>query len=130
MSEQGIAVNIRWVANPLHGDRFERVWLPACEAVLDYGGTGWAFFRAVDGRLDFFQWAFVPTKEHWDRYWSSDEIGEVRAAAVGLHQVPILPTFHIIAGMGSLAPSLTGAAAQAAEGSDGPPAPLGGSAEL
>jgi hypothetical protein len=102
VSDQGIAVHIRWIANPFRGDRFEEIWLPAAEAVLDFGATGWAFFRAKDGLLDFAQWAFVPTKEHWDRYWYSDEIGEVRAAAVGLHQVPILPTFHQIVGMGTL----------------------------
>ena len=104
MSEQGIAVHVRWVANPFQGDKFEAVWLPAAEAVLDYGATGWAFFRAKDGMLDFMQWAFVPTKDEWDRYWYSDEIGEVRAQAVGLHQVPILPTFHEIVGMGTLVP--------------------------
>jgi hypothetical protein len=113
MSEdQGIAVHIRWVANPFRGDRFEELWLPACEAVLDYGGTGWALFRAKDGMLDFAQWAFVPTKDHWDRYWYSDEIGEVRTSVVGLHQVPILPTFHIITGMGTLAPLVAGAGSE------------------
>ena len=115
MSEQSIAVHIRWIANPFRGDRFEQLWLPAAEAVLDFGGTGWAFFRAKDGMLDFMQWAFVPTKDHWDRYWYSEEIGEVRAAVVGLHQVPVLPTFHNIVGMGTLAPSLaTPAGAQPA----------------
>jgi hypothetical protein len=113
VNEEGIAVHVKWIANPFHGDRFEEVWLPAAEAVLDYGGTGWALFRTKDGLLDFLQLAFVPTKDHWDRYWYSDEIGEVRAAAVGLHQVPVLPTYHNIAGMGSLAPPLAGTPADA-----------------
>jgi hypothetical protein len=104
VSDGGIAVHVKWVANALRGDRFQEIWLPAAEAVLDYGATGWAFFRAKDGLLDFAQWAFVPTKEHWENYWYSDEIGEVRAEAVGLYQVPLLPTFHIIVGMGSLVP--------------------------
>ena len=35
MSEgEGIAVEIRWVANPLRGDKFEEAWLPAAEAAL------------------------------------------------------------------------------------------------
>jgi len=104
VSDQGIAVYVKWIANPLQGDRFEEVWLPAAEAVLDYGATGWAFFRAKDGMLDFAQWAFLPTKEQWESYWYSDEIGEVRAKAVGMFQVPILPTYWKIAGTGSLAP--------------------------
>ncbi len=116
MSDPGIAVHVKWVANALRGDRFEEIWLPAAEAVLDYGATGWAFFRAKDGLLDFNQWAFVPTKEHFERYWYSDEIGEARAEAVGLFQVPILPTYHLIAGMGSLAPKPAPQTANAAEG--------------
>jgi hypothetical protein len=51
------------------------------------------------------QFAFVPTKDHFDRYWYSDEIGAARAEASGLYQVPLLPTFHRIAGMGSLRPA-------------------------
>ena len=117
MSDEGLAVYVKWVANPLQGDRFEEIWLPAAEAVLDYGATGWALFRAKDGQLDFAQWAFVPTKDHFDRYWYSDEIGEVRAAAAGLFQVPVLPTYHKIAGMGSLAPQVASTAADAATGS-------------
>ena len=115
MSDEGIAVHIRWVANPFQGDRFERIWLPAAEAVLDYGATGWAFFRAKDGMLDFMQWAFVPTKQEWERYWYSDEIGEARSRAVGMFQVPLLPTFHQIVGMGTLvSPQVAVEAADAA----------------
>jgi hypothetical protein len=114
VSEEGIAVYVKWTANPLHGDRFEEIWLPAAEAVLDYGATGWAFFRAKDGMLDFAQWAFVPTKDQFDSYWYSDEIGEVRAKAVGLFQVPVLPTYWVIAGMGSLAPQPAGTTPDAA----------------
>jgi len=105
VSETGIAVHVKWTANPFRGDRFEELWLPAAEAVLDYGATGWAFFRAQDGLLDFMQFAFVRTKEDFDRYWYSDEIGAVRAEASGLYQVPLLPTFHRIAGIGSLKPA-------------------------
>ena len=116
MSDQGIGAYVKWVANPMMGDRFEEIWLPAAEAVLDYGATGWAFFRAKDGMLDFAQWAFVPSKDHFDRYWYSDEIGEVRAAAAGLFQVPLLPTFWAIAGMGSLAPAVASGEAGGALG--------------
>ena len=39
-----------------------RAGCPAAEAVLDYGATAWAFYRAHDGRLDFIQTAVFPTK--------------------------------------------------------------------
>jgi len=100
-----VVVQVAWVANPFRGDKFEAAWLPAAEAVLDYGATGWAFFRSEDGLLDFIQLAFVPTKGEWERYWYSEEISQARVDAQGLYQVPLLPTFHRIAGIGSLRPT-------------------------
>ena len=103
MSEEpGIGVEIRWAANPLRGDELEEAWLPAAEAALDYGATGWAFFRSKDGMLDFVQWAFFPSEADFDRYWYSEEIAEARIKATGLFQVPLLPKFYRIPGSGSL----------------------------
>ena len=93
---QGIVVEIKWVANPFRGDKFEAAWLPAAEAALDYGATGWALFRATDGLLDFTQLAFFPSKLDFERYWYSNEIGEAREKAQGLYQVPLLPAIHRI----------------------------------
>jgi len=106
--ETGILVEVPWAANPFRGDRFEAAWLGAAEAVLDYGATGWAFYRALEGMLDFTQLAFVPSKLVWERYWYSEEISEARERASGLYQVPLLPTFHRIVGEGSLAPAAVG----------------------
>jgi len=106
----GIAVLVPWVANPFRGDKFEAAWLPAAEAVLDYGATGWAFFRSKEGLLDFSQWAFFGTKLDFERYWYSEEISGAREQASGLYQVPVLPLFYEIAGMGSLAPAQAAAA--------------------
>ena len=101
----GIAVSIPWVANPFRGDEFQAAWLPAAEAALDYGATGWALFRAKEGMLDFTQYAFFPTKLDFERYWYSEEIAEARTKASGLYQVPVLPVFHEISGMGSVVPT-------------------------
>jgi hypothetical protein len=101
----GIAVLVPWVANPFRGDKFEAAWLPAAEAALDYGATGWAFFRSMEGLLDFSQWAFFDDKLAWDRYWYSEEISAARADASGLYQVPLLPLHYRIAGMGTLSPA-------------------------
>jgi len=99
-----LAVCIPWVANPFRGDKFEAAWAPVAEAVLDYGATGWAFFRSQEGGLDYMQWAFVPTKLMWEQYWYSEELSDAREKASGLYQVPILPGLYSIAGMGTLAP--------------------------
>ena len=51
----GSVVDDPLAVDPFRGDRFAEGWLPAAEAVLDYGATQWAFCRAKDGRLDFIQ---------------------------------------------------------------------------
>jgi hypothetical protein len=98
-----ITVIIKWVANPFRGDKFAAGWAPAAEAVLDYGAVDWAFYRAVDGRLDFLQTATFPSKAHFERYWYSEQIAETRAGLMGTFQVPLLPTFHEVVGEGRLA---------------------------
>ena len=100
-----VMVQIKWVANPFRGDKFDEAWRPSAEAVLKYGATWWAFLRAADGRLDFTQLALFHDKLDFDRYWYSEEIAEARALASGLYQVPVLPTYHEISGMGALAPA-------------------------
>jgi hypothetical protein len=108
MSEgEGLVVVIPWPINPFRGDKFEAAWLPAAEAALDFGATGWALFRSKEGGLDFTQLAFFPTKLDFERYWYSEEIGKAREDIAGLYQVPLLPEFHKVSGMGSLAPSAT-----------------------
>ncbi len=100
-----LMVQIKWVANPFRGDKFDEAWRPNAEAVLRYGATWWAFLRAAEGRLDFTQLALFHDKLDFDRYWYSEEIAEARALASGLFQVPVLPTYHEISGIGELTPA-------------------------
>ncbi|HEY6777196.1 MAG TPA: hypothetical protein VI122_11875 [Thermoleophilaceae bacterium] len=95
-----IQAMIRWPINPFRGDRFAEEWLPAAEAVLDYGATEWTFTRAMDGRLDFIQTAVFPSKADFERYWYSEEISEKRVEIAGIYQVPIVPTFWEVVGAG------------------------------
>lgn len=98
-----IVVQITWNANPFRGDVFAEGWLPAAQAALDYGATSWAFYRALDGRLDFLQTATFPSKAHWERYWYSERIAEVRTELSGTYQVPVNPTFYEVVGEGATA---------------------------
>lgn len=104
MAAGPVVVEVKWVANPFRGDKFEEAWLPVAEATLKYGASWWALLRAADGRLDFTQLAIFADKIDWDRYWYSEEVAEARALASGLYQVPVLPTFHELTGSGALDP--------------------------
>jgi hypothetical protein len=95
-------IEIAWVANPFRGDRFERAWLPACEAALDYGARAWALVRSLEDPLMFTQFATFPDKLSFERYWYSEEVAEARAEATGLFQVPVLPVWYGVVGSGTL----------------------------
>ena len=102
-----IAVHIPWAVNPFRGEKFAEAWVSAAEAALDYGAISWAFYRAVDGRLDFIQQAVFPSKAHFERYWYSETIAAKRVEMQGYFNVPVLPEFYEVVGEGralSLAP--------------------------
>jgi hypothetical protein len=98
-----ILVHIPWHVNPFRGDKFAEGWAPAAEAVLNFGAVSWRFYRAIDGRLDFIQDAIFPSKAHFERYWYSERIAELRAELAGTYQVPLLPSFHEVVGAGRAA---------------------------
>jgi hypothetical protein len=110
--KDGVLCVVPWAINPFRGDKFEALWTPVAESALDYGATGWALFRSQEGQLDFTQHAYFPAKGDWDRYWYSDEVSAARVQAQGYYQVPLLPTFHTVAGMGFLDPAAVAAAVQ------------------
>ena len=87
----------------IRGDRFAEGWRPAAEAALDYGATHWLFTRNLDGRLDFVQRATFPSKAHFERYWYSERLAELRIELESCYQVPILPTFWEVVGEGEAA---------------------------
>jgi hypothetical protein len=120
-----IEVQIRWPINPFRGDRFAEGWLPAAEAVVDFGATKWSFTRNLDGRLDFIQTAQFPSKAHFERYWYSDEIAEKRVELSGCYQVPLLPTFWEVVGSGEAVEpvSASGAPSPAPTGPSSVPTP-------
>ena len=98
-----IAVHIPWAVNPFRGEKFAEAWVSAAEAALDYGAISWAFYRAVDGRLDFIQQAVFPSKAHFERYWYSERMAQYRIELAGCYQVPIIPTFWEVVGEGEAA---------------------------
>jgi hypothetical protein len=102
-------VEVNWITNPFRAEKFRDIWLPAAEAVLDYGATGWAFMRSGDDPQHFVQLAHFANKVDFDRYWYSVEISDIRVQATGLFQVPILPVWYTVEGAGEIVPQGLGA---------------------
>ena len=98
-------VEIRWVANPLRGDRFEAIWAPVAERALDYGAHAYAFLRMREDQAVFNQLAFFDSELDFERYWLSEEVSDARVRATGLFQVPVHPEWHGVVGFGQRATS-------------------------
>jgi hypothetical protein len=95
-------VEINWITNPFRAEKFAAIWLPAAEAVLDYGATGWAFIRSTDDPQHFVQLGLFDKKIDFERYWYSTEISDIRVQATGLFQVPIQPVWYTVEGTGQI----------------------------
>jgi hypothetical protein len=108
MAEGPVFVAIPWHINPTRGDAFQEAWLPVAEEALDYGATYWALIRSSEGRLDFLQHAIFRSKSDFELYWYAETVAEVRTRIAGYYQVPLLPAFYEIAGVGTVAPTPAG----------------------
>lgn len=97
-----LMATVVWHVNPFRGDKFEDAWRAPAALALDYGATWWALLRSQDDPLDFFQMAIFSTRKDWERYWFSEQIADARAAAMGLFQVPVLPVFQRVTGVGEV----------------------------
>ena len=105
MKQDDILATILWHATPFRGDKFEDAWRPAAAAALDYGASWWALLRSMDDPLDFSQMAVFESKHAFERYWFAEEIADARAAAHGFYEVPVLPVFFRVGGVGEIEPS-------------------------
>ena len=95
-------VEINWITNPFRAEKFAAIWLPAAEAVLDFGATGWAFIRSTDDPQHFVQLALFDQKVNFERYCYSPEVSDIRVQATGLFQVPIQPVWYTVEGTGQI----------------------------
>jgi hypothetical protein len=95
-------VEIHWIANPFRADKLRDAMLPAAEAVLDFGATGWSFMQSKEDPQHFIQIALFPSTTDFERYWYSEQVSDIRAQASGLYQVPVLPVWFTVEGTGSI----------------------------
>ena len=93
-------LEINWITNPFRAEKFRDIWLPAAEAVLDFGATDWALIRSGDDPQHFVQLALFANKFDFERYWYSEETARARVAIGGLYQVPLLPVWWECTGWG------------------------------
>lgn len=97
-------VEVHWIANPFRAEKLRDLMLPAAELVLAFGATSWSFSRSKEDPQHFIQQAVFPSTTDFERYWYSQELAEIRVAATGLFQVPVLPVWLTVEGAGAIVP--------------------------
>jgi heme-degrading monooxygenase HmoA len=61
-----------------------------------YGATSWSLIRSVDDPLEVQHASIWESRADFERWWFSEEVEEARAAIIGMHDIPILPSWHTL----------------------------------
>jgi len=85
-----------WHIAPFRADRWLDAWEPAAARMPAYGASSWSLIRSVDDPLHFQQTSVWESRADFERWWFSAEIEQARTAIVGLHVLPILPSWHTL----------------------------------
>ncbi len=85
-----------WHIAPFRADRFLDLWEPAAERMASYGAKSWSLTRSIDDPLAFQQTATWESRADFERWWYSEEVADIRASILNLHDLPILPSWHTL----------------------------------
>jgi quinol monooxygenase YgiN len=87
---------IEWRVHPFRRDRFVAAWSPAIERAAAFGAKACYLTRNVDDPLHFRQVSIWEDKADFDRYWASDELADLREAAMNYYNKPIVSVWHAL----------------------------------
>jgi hypothetical protein len=89
--EQGpLKILVPWYSTLFRADRFEDALKEIAPVVMRYGATSFHVYRSLEDPYRFWQWAAVPDKLTWERYWYGEEMSRWRVEHSGCYQVPIV----------------------------------------
>ncbi len=87
---------VNWHINPWRADRWYAIWMPALERAPSFGATSFTLTRSEEDHLLFVQTTTWESRGDFDRFWSSDEVGEAREAAMSMYNKPVYPVWHVL----------------------------------
>ena len=90
------AAQLDFHLTPFRAQRFVDLYQPAIARPLSYGATDYLFYRSEDDSDHFVHMSFWEDRAGFDRWWFSREMTDVRAAIVGLHDLPLTPHWHTV----------------------------------
>lgn len=87
---------IDWHINPFRAERWYEIWIPAVERSRSFGATSFSLTRSIDDPLHFRQTTVWNDREDFERYWSSDEVSDIREEAFSYFHKPLVHGWHTI----------------------------------
>jgi hypothetical protein len=87
---------IDWRIHPFRADRWLEIWEPALDRALAFGASSCFLSRDVEDPLHFRQVSVWERREDFDRYWFSDELVDLREAALNYYNKPLSPAWHTL----------------------------------
>jgi heme-degrading monooxygenase HmoA len=85
-----------WHIAPFRSDRFLDLWEQAAARMPAYGAKSWSLIRSVDDPLAVQHASIWESRADFERWWFSEEVEQARAAVIGMHDIPILPSWHTL----------------------------------
>ena len=85
-----------WHIAPLRADRFLDVWESAAAKMPAYGAKSWSLIRSIDDPLAIQHSSTWESRADFERWWFSEEVEQMRAAIIDMHDLPILPSWHAL----------------------------------
>jgi quinol monooxygenase YgiN len=86
-------VQIDFHITPFREKRFFEAYRPAVPGALEYGATGYSFYRSKEDPGHFVHISYWDDRADFDRYWMSREMRQVRRNIIGLHDHLLLPHY-------------------------------------
>jgi len=85
-----------WHVAPFRRDQFLDVLEPAAARMPAYGAKSWSLIRSIDDPLAIQHTSTWESRADFERWWFSEEVEQMRAAIIDMHDLPILPSWHAL----------------------------------
>jgi quinol monooxygenase YgiN len=85
------AVQLDFHVTPTRVKKFLEVYRPIVPRAIEYGATGYSFYRVEEDSHHFVHISYWDDREKFDGYWYSLEMRAVREQLVGLHDHLLMP---------------------------------------
>lgn len=97
---------VSWYATILREESFAAEVARVAPVALRYGASRYQVHVSADDRYRITQMTWMPSKNHWYRFWDGPEMIEFRARNSGRYQIPVTYAWADELAAGELGPEV------------------------